>query len=829
MTSDDSPSFFSNGGEMGLRMREYDWRKSAVGLLEHRSPTLKSMLSLMLESRFPTVLMWGETHNFFYNDAYIPILGQRHPRALGRPFKEIWPEIWGDFEPLLNRVRDGESLHFEHMPLRMMRNGFEEDTTFTFTYSPLRNESGAIDGLFCSCFETTEQLRAESALRDSEARWRRLFNTMQEGFFLAHAVRDGSGRIVDFRFLEMNSGFEHQRGIRAAYAVGRTVREVLPDIDEELLESYATVVDTGEPKRFETLITADGNRWFEVQARKTGVDQFSVLLLDVTARRAAEAALRKSEATFRGLAQAMPNQVWSATSEGLLDWVNGRTVDYAGISSDRLLGEGWALIVHPEDLPFVLTQWKEALREGVPYQVEFRLRSSNGDYRWHLARAMPVMKLDGTVEHWIGTNTDIEEQKHNEQELARLNENLESRVAERSVELELAHDALRQSQKMEAVGQLTGGIAHDFNNLLTGVIGGIDLLRARLAQGRLSDLDRYIDAIANSAQRAATLTHRLLAFSRRQPLKPAVVDVFLRVQSLSELFERTLGPSIRLDIVSSLGLWPVLCDPVQLESAMLNLVINARDAMPEGGVLTVETCNRVVSASTSAHNGVLADGDYVQLTVADTGQGVPAEVGARVFEPFFTTKAIGHGTGLGLSMCYGFARQSNGHICFDSEPGRGTRFMLYLPRYLGDRDVDASETYLNGPTAFSSTICKVLVVEDERVIREMIMEVLQERGCRCVQAADGDAAMALLESDADINLLITDVGLPGLNGRLLAERARCERPALGVLFITGYAEDGNFDATGPDSLVELLPKPFGVDKLLRAVQRLMHRIEDAPH
>lgn len=810
----------SGGGEMGACMRAHDWGSSAMGEPADWPDALKSVVSLMLGSRFPMFLLWGNEHLCLYNDGYIALLGKRHPAALGRPFQSTWPEIWPSIHPLIARAYAGESLYFESLPLRVERNQFQEEASFTFSYSPLREIDGTVRGMFCSCMETTEQLRAEAALRSSEARWRGLFNNMQEGFFLAQALRDDTGRMVDFRFLEMNPGFEQQSGIVASDMLGRPVREALPGIQDELLRIYAEVVDTGVPQHFEAYVPVAGNRWLEVRARKTATDEFAVLFLDITARRDIEAALRKSEATFRGLTQAMPNQVWTASADGMLDWVNERATAYSGVRSDQLLGTGWTRMVHPDDLSSAAGEWARAIRTGTIYQVEFRLRRTDGSYRWHLARAMPIHDESDKVDHWVGTNTDIEDQKRSEHELSRLNENLEGRVAERSAELEQANEALRQAQKMEAVGQLTGGIAHDFNNLLTGVIGGLDMLRTRLAQGRLDDIDRYVDAAASSAQRAATLTHRLLAFSRRQPLQPQVVDVNALLQSLRELFDRTLGPLIRLDIRAAADLWPTLCDANQLESTLLNLVINARDAIREGGALGVETSNYAITPQEAASEPGLVAGDYVRVCVVDNGKGMSAEIASKAFEPFFTTKALGEGTGLGLSMSYGFAKQSHGHIRIESEPGKGTRVKLYLPRYLGTRPVHTAKALPDQP---SPTTCKahtVLVVEDEPVIRELILEVLQEQGWRCLEAADGNAAWSVLQSRADIDLLITDVGLPGLNGRVLAERARRRLPALRILFVTGYAENSDFDLTGDDKRMQMLPKPFGVNQLVRAVQGL---------
>ena len=338
---------------------------------------------------------------------------------------------------------------------------------------------------------------------------------------------------------------------------------------------------------------------------------------------------------------------------------------------------------------------------------------------------------------------------------------------------------------MEAVGQLTGGIAHDFNNLLTGIVGSLDLLQIRLNQGRTDNAARYIEAAMTSANRAAALTHRLLAFARRQPLIPKGVDVNQLIVSLEDLLRRTIGETIDLKIAAADDLWCTLCDPNQLESALLNLAINARDAMPEGGKLTISTANARLD-SVTADTPALPPGDYICIAVTDTGIGMSAEVAARAFDPFFTTKPIGQGTGLGLSMIYGFARQSNGHATIDSRLGEGTSIRLYLPRYQGGvaaphrSAARASEHAASGET--------VLVVEDEPIVRGVILEMLQDQGFRTLEAVDGPSGLRLLRSRARIDLLVTDVGLPGLTGRQLADQARETRPGLKILFMTGYAE-----------------------------------------
>jgi nitrogen-specific signal transduction histidine kinase len=391
----------------------------------------------------------------------------------------------------------------------------------------------------------------------------------------------------------------------------------------------------------------------------------------------------------------------------------------------------------------------------------------------------------------------------------------EKAAAER---LRATEEALLQSQKMEAVGQLTGGIAHDFNNLLTGIVGSLDLMQTRLDQGRTENVSRYINAAMTSANRAAALTHRLLAFARRQPLVPKSVDANQLVVSLEDLLRRTIGETIDLEITASDDLWGTLCDPNQLESALLNLAINARDAMPDGGRLSIVTGNARLDGVT-ADTPALAPGDYICIDVTDTGTGMSAEVAARAFDPFFTTKPIGQGTGLGLSMIYGFARQSNGHASIDSRIGQGTSVKLYLPRHLGDiaaehaSAVKAAEHAATGET--------VLVVEDEPVVRGVILEMLGEQGYRTLEAVDGPSGLRILRMGERIDLLVTDVGLPGMNGRQLADQARETRPDLKVLFITGYAESVAIADGFLQPGMEMITKPFDLDNLSRRIRSMV--------
>ncbi|MGF6094026.1 ATP-binding protein [Pseudomonas sp. 18175] len=406
--------------------------------------------------------------------------------------------------------------------------------------------------------------------------------------------------------------------------------------------------------------------------------------------------------------------------------------------------------------------------------------------------------------------------------LQRTLETLEQQVEERTAQLRHNEEALRQSQKMEAVGQLTGGIAHDFNNMLTGIIGSLELLRRRVSRGKLDDLDSLIDLGVTSANRAAGLTHRLLAFSRRQSLDSKPVEINQLVTSMGELLQRSINESIKLEMRLTGELWTAEADPNQLESALLNLVINARDAMPNGGSLTVETTNRHLDSVFTAAYGTLKPGDYVELSVNDTGCGIPESVMSRVFDPFFTTKPIGQGTGLGLSMIYGFARQSRGHVTIHSEVGKGTTVSLFLPRFIGEVVADVISDPAQLPFAQAGET--VLIVEDDPAVRLLVSAVLKELGYGFVEAGDADTALPIIESDQRIDLLISDVGLPGMNGRQLAEIGRQIRPDLKVLFITGYAEHAAVRGGFLDPGMQLITKPFTFDLLTAKVREMIRSV-----
>ncbi len=382
-------------------------------------------------------------------------------------------------------------------------------------------------------------------------------------------------------------------------------------------------------------------------------------------------------------------------------------------------------------------------------------------------------------------------------------------------------EQLRQAQKMEAIGQLTGGIAHDFNNLLTGILGSLELMQRRLRQGRTGEIERFAAAATTSAHRAAALTQRLLAFSRRQPLDPKPVEANRLITSMEDLLRRSIGESISLEMVTGGGLWTTKCDPHQLENAVLNLAINARDAMPEGGKLTVETCNAHLDDAYVAQLREVRPGQYVCICVSDTGTGMSPDVIARAFDPFFTTKPIGQGTGLGLSMIYGFARQSEGYARIYSEVGQGTTVKLYLPRHHGLAEPERAEPRPSIDAHRSEAGETVLVVEDEQSVRDLVVAVLGDLGYQALEAADGPFGLEILKSSARIDLLITDVGLPGLNGRQVADAARRLRPTLQVLFMTGYAENAAVAGGFLEPGMAMVTKPFAMEALASRIRQMI--------
>ena len=1215
----------TGGGECGKLMRRHSWAASPLGPPDAWPQSLRSVVGLLLNSAFPMFVAWGAELGFLYNDQYAEVLGAKHPRALGQRFRDIWAEIWPDISPLVDAAMAGRATYRENLPLLMNRKGFDEQTWFTFSYSPVRDESGAVAGIFCACVETTDQVLAERRQRESEdnyrhavdlspqtvwtarpdgqldhvgSRWREWTGTSGLGsswgdvihpddlapsiaawtrsvatgepYDIEHRARfrDGSYRWMhsrayprrdergaiarwygttedihaaraaedqrrrgdarlrgvlegmaegfalldrDFRMLEINAeGLRLESRPREAI-VGKTHWEAYPGSEEsELGALYKRAMAERVPVSLEhRYVWEDGrDAWLDMRAYPAA-DGLAVFYRDITARKRAEArrlALVELGACVRdlddpaelsfaaaeilgrtlGVSRAGYGTIdtaaetitierdWNAPGikslAGVLrfrdygsyieDLKRGETVVFADAEKDPRTAAtadalkaisahsvvnmpvtehgGFVALLYlnhatarewpPEELAFVrevaertrtaverrraeqalheseaearrLAAQQSAtlgqLAEGVvvtdvagritlindaaarlhgvrrldvapeSYSTAYGLLTEDGrpypsidlplaravrgetvlEARWRIRRpdgaevlavgnARPV--LDGTGQQ-IGavlTIRDDTARKAAEEALERLNRSLEETVAERTAERDrvwrlsrdllvvvgadgvfravnpawtaiLGHEPaqvvgrsfldfvwpedaamtrggleaaaakddltdfenrythkdgtprwiswrtsvegglvyaygrdvtaereqaealrqtekqLRQSQKMEAVGQLTGGLAHDFNNLLTGITGSLDLLNTRVSQGRIKEVDRYITAAQGAAKRAAALTHRLLAFSRRQTLDPKPTDLNRLVSGMEELVRRTVGPEVAVEVVAAGGLWTTLVDPNQLENALLNLCINARDAMPDGGRLTIETGNKWLDAR-GARERDLAPGQYVTLCVSDTGIGMTPEVARRAFDPFFTTKPIGAGTGLGLSMIYGFVRQSGGQARIYSEPGQGAMVCLYLPRHLGEAEHGSGKLAEPAPPPRAERGETVLVVDDEPTVRMLVAEVLEDLGYTAIEAADGAAGLKALRAGGRVDLLITDVGLPGgMNGRQVADAARELRPGLKVLFITGYAENAVLSHGHLEPGMHVLTKPFAMDTLASRIKDLI--------
>ena len=548
------------------------------------------------------------------------------------------------------------------------------------------------------------------------------------------------------------------------------------------------------------------------------VEAVAEIAWDAVERVNAVAALRQSEAQFRAITDSIDHMVWAATPDGAIDCYNARWYEYTGSEPGSTDGDAWDRVLHPDDRDAAVAAWAAAVETGHSYELEYRIwHAPSGRYRWTMGRATAVRDGDGRVTRWFGTTTDIQTVVEAREVLARSREDLERAIEERTRQLMAAEEQLRQAQKMEAVGQLTGGIAHDFNNMLAVVIGALDLLERRVAQGS-TDIARYLTAARDGATRAAGLTQRLLAFARQTPLAPRPVDIDAMVTGMLDLLVRTIGDDIRVETRLAGDLRPAVADPSQLENVVLNLAVNARDAMPGGGTLTIATRQQAVRGEEAERYGVVP-GDFLCLSVGDTGAGMPPDVVRRAFEPFFTTKAVGKGTGLGLSQVFGFVRQSGGHVRIESTPGEGTAVHLYLPCAAADAAAprDRGDTTREPPRARPGE--RVLVVEDEERVRSFSVEALRDLGYGVDAAASGPEALAVIDAGLRPSLLFTDMVMPDMTGRELANAARRRVPDLRVLFTSGYTREQRAEgaADGPP----LLPKPFNLHQLGQRVREAL--------
>jgi len=819
-------AFLRGVGEMAGRIAAHDWSGS-LGPISAWPGSLKTVVGLLVHSPVPIVLLWGDDGIMIYNDAYSVFAGRRHPQILGSKVREGWPEVAAFNDHVMKVVLAGGTLAYRDQELTLLRSGKPEQAWMNLDYSPVFDESGKPGGVIAIVVDTTERVLADRRIAAERDRLSQMF--AQAPTFMA--LLSGP----EHRFDLANPGYQKLVGHRQLE--GRLVAEALPEAAEQgYLQLLDQVFTTGRA------FAANGARYaaqpvpggpiterfvdFVYQPITDAAGEVVGIFVegaDVTERAHADAALRESEARLRELNATLEQRVAERTSALAESQARLRTIfetgnQYQGLlSTDGVLLETNAVSLKGigamlEDVRgryFWETPWfagtpglphlvKEAIAtvaRGGSMRQEVRINLPEGGWRWFDFSMRPLLDNEGRVVAIVPEAIEFTDRR-------------------------AAEEALLQVQKMEAVGQLTGGIAHDFNNLLAAITGSLELLERRMSQGRLGGVERYIGAAQGAARRAAALTQRLLAFSRRQTLDPKPTNVNKLIGGMEELIRRTVGPMVAVEVVGSGGLWLTRIDASQLENSLLNLCINARDAMaPDGGRLTIETANKWFDQRVARERDLLP-GQYVALCVSDTGIGMTPEVAARAFDPFFTTKPLGEGTGLGLSMIYGFVRQSGGQVRIYSEVGRGTTMCLYLPRHVGE-DEEAEEPPARAGIDEGAGET-VLVIDDEPTVRMLIVEVLEENGYTAIEAADGPGGLRILQSDARIDLLITDVGLPGgMNGRQVADAARLARPALKVLFVTGYAENAAVGNGHLEPGMQVITKPFVVAALGNKVRELI--------
>ena len=970
-------------------MRAHDWAATPLGPPDRWPQPLRTLARVMLRSHQPMVVTWGPEHTMLYNDGYIPILGQRHPDALGRSFMDVWHDLSGDIGPIMDRAFAGEAVWHEDLALNLHRKGFAETAYFTFSYTPVHDEAGGVAGMFCACTETTGRVlfaRRQAFRVELESRLRGLADP---GALAATATRMlgpwlGAARVF---YLEVDAGDAHGAVTqnwnepRVPDLMGRRFRldDLGPALVRDLLGGRVVAVEdlAADPRtrgdaaqaftavRAEAMIAVpvveNGRTAAVLVVQHDAPRHWSPEEVDVACevagrtRHAAERsrssrALRASEARFRALVDASAQIVWTTDAAGRAVEDSPSWRDFTGQRREEWIGGRWLEAIHPEDAAQVARGWADAVASRAPYNAEYRIRhAASGGWRMTSARAVPLRNADGTVREWVGMNADITELHRAGEALRRLNATLEQRVEERTLErdrlwrnsqdafvvaepdgtilsvspaherllgwaeeetlrtpfLDRTHpddaertagelrklgadtpwlgfenrmrhkdgghrwiawtaalddgriyavardvtvekaraeevaavnrqlmaqieererveETLRRMQRLEAVGQLTSGVAHDFNNLLTVVLGNtVFVKRGVLAAGLDGKLVERLDHVRTAAERGATLTAQLLAFSRRQRLEARPVDLNATVSAMRDLLQTSLGSRVRVRTALDPELRRAMVDPTQIELVLLNLAINARDAMEGGGALSVETKN--VRLGKPQRPEEPPAGEYVMVAVADTGSGMAPEVAAKAFEPFFTTKPVGKGSGLGLAQVYGFAQQSGGGVSIDTAPGRGTTLKVYLPgapaAEVGDEDaLDSEDGASRGPDR-TARPASILLVDDDDGVREVTASALRDLGHTVMEANGGRAALDLLNRPGQrFDLLVVDFAMPGMNGAEVARGAQTARPGLPVLFITGYAELSALAGTSEDRIAQ---KPFRNGELERKVTRCL--------
>ncbi len=783
-------ALFAAGGDMGRMINTHDWSTSPLGAPESWPEVLLTTVGVMLPAGAEIVLFWGPDYCALYNDAYAPTIGDKHPRALGRPARESWTELWDDLEPLLRHVREtGQTFSAKDRPFYIERAGFGEEVYFDISFSAVRLFDGSVGGVLCIVSETTQRVRAARVMQEDRARLAQMFD--QAPSFMA--VLRQPGHVIELA----NASYQQLVGQRDL--IGKPLDIALPEIAQQgFLDLLDQVVASGDAYRGEN-VTVQIQRAadrppedrildfiYQPLADVDGkVSAVFVEGIDVTERERRAHALRESETRFRLLADSLPALVWINDAHGRLLFANQAFDSLLNVPPATLQERGWRCIVHQDDLRDFETFGRRRLAQPRQFSRDVRLCTAEGEIRWFHVEARP-RSFGDTFEGYVGCGVDVTDTHAIGEALERRVEERTAALTEQIAEREQVEATLAQMQRLEAIGQLTSGVAHDFNNLLTVILGNVAMIERIIEAAGIDGKTRQrLEHVRTAAERGAKLTAQLLAFSRRQRLEARAVSLNDIVGGMRDLLQSTLGGGVAVGVDLAPTLWPALVDPTQIELIILNLAINARDAMDGGGTLTVATRNVTLGDPTS--NEEPAAGDYVAVLVSDTGSGMTDEIRAKAFEPFFTTKEIGKGSGLGLAQVYGFAKQSGGGVRIETRLGEGTTVSVYLPRATALPVASAEPT--TGQHAASSIEGRVvLVVDDDDAVRGVTADELRNAGCRVIEAGDGAGGLAALDAEPAIEAVVADFAMPGMNGVEFARRAIEQRPALPVVFVTGYAD-----------------------------------------
>ncbi len=785
--------------EMTRRVREFDWAKTPLGPRERWPRGLWQAVEIILASGFPMAVRWGPEFITVYNDAYIPILGDKHPRALGTSAHEVWAEIYDELGPIDEAILKGEQPSFfavDHL-WKIRRHGpLREAARFTVSYSPIPDTTApnGIGGVLVTCMETTARVHGELMLRKLNDRLEgEIAQRIRERDSIWQVSEDLLGvSTFDGRFLSVNPAWTALLGWSEDEIRSMSVEMLRHPDDGDYSRAGRMRLAQGAPRvRQENRFRHKDGSWRRISWTMTA-EQGLIYVIgrDVTTEKAAAEKLLESERQFRLLVEGLTDYaIVRLDRDGYVSNWNSGAQRIKGYSADEIIGKHFSIFYTAEDRASGVPEQAlaAARKEGRVEAESWRVRKNGGRYRASVVMDA-IRGLEGEIVGFAKITRDITER-------------YEAQLA-----LQRAQEQLAQSQKIEALGQLTGGIAHDFNNMLMVVSGHAQSLKTRLKNPR--DV-RAIEAIELAARRGERLTRQLLTFSRRQALNPSVIRIDERLDAFRDVLESSARGNIGLAIDIAADVWPVSVDVPELELALVNIVVNARDAMPDGGSIEIGAENVRLLGSETAEE---LSGDFVALKVTDSGTGIPHEILSRVFEPFFTTKQVDKGTGLGLSQVYGFTRQSGGTTAIASVHGNGTTVIIYLPRSLATT-ISAVEPGTNEEAASAGSEA-ILLVEDNAEVKAVAGMLLQQLGYRVDAVDNAAAALDLLAEGKNVDLVFSDVVMPGeMDGLALARRIRTDYPHIPVLLTTGYAKAANQAKGFP-----ILRKPYRLTNLSRAIR-----------